>query len=105
MPDMNGPTYVILTQKPGPTWVKGVDYNEQPDFMKHVEYMEEVFATGKTVISGPFMEAIGGRTADGGMTVLQDVTIEEAEAIAKADPTDGGMIQTSITPWWIPFHH
>ncbi|GAA4265995.1 hypothetical protein [Frondihabitans peucedani] len=105
MPDMNGPTYVILTQEPGPTWVDGVDYNEQPDFMKHVAYMEEVFASGKTVLSGPFMKSIGGRTEDGGMTILQDVTIEEAEAIALADPTDGGMIQTTVKPWWIPFHN
>ena len=104
MPDMNGPTYVILTQTPGPTWVEGTDYNEQPDFWTHVQYMEEIFATGKMVLSGPFMETIGGSSADGGMTILKDVTVEEAEAIALADPTDGGMINTTVKPWWIPFH-
>jgi uncharacterized protein len=104
MPDMNGPTYVILTQSPGPTWVEGVDYNEQPDFSIHVSYMEEIFASGKTVLSGPFMQTIGGRTAAGGMTVLKDVTLEEAEAMASADPTSGGMINTTVKPWWIPFH-
>ncbi|MCS5717744.1 hypothetical protein N1027_06300 [Herbiconiux sp. CPCC 205763] len=101
---MNGPTYVILTQLPGPSWVEGTDYNDQPDFWTHVHYMEEIFATGNVVLSGPFMHAIGGRVADGGMTVLKNVTVEEAQAIASADPTDGGMINTSVQPWWIPFH-
>ncbi|MFF2996655.1 YciI family protein [Streptomyces sp. NPDC057950] len=105
MPDMNGPTYFILTQSPGPKWVEGVVYNEQPEFWTHVKYMEEIHATGNVVLSGPFMESPGGAMANGGMTIIKNVTLEEATAIAAEDPTvKSGMIYTDVKPWWIPFH-
>lgn len=106
MADMNGPTYFIVTQSPGPQWVEGVVYDEQPEFPVHVEYMEKVFATGHTVLSGPFMESAGGAMLSGGMTILQDVTFEQATTIATDDPTvKSGMLTVDVTPWWIPFHH
>src|SRR4051812_13794420 len=56
MPDQNGPTYFVVFQSPGPKWVAGVPYNEQPEFWDHVKYMEDCHAKGKIVLSGPFME-------------------------------------------------
>ncbi|MFE3270358.1 YciI family protein [Streptomyces sp. NPDC059215] len=105
MPDMDGPTYFIVTQSPGPKWVEGVVYNEQPEFGVHVAYMEEVFNTGNVVLSGPFMESPGGVMASGGMTILKNVTLDEANSIASEDPTvKSGMLNANVTPWWIPFH-
>ncbi|WP_436536373.1 YciI family protein [Actinoplanes sp. HUAS TT8] len=106
MADMNGPTYFIVTQRPGPTWVPGVVYNEQPEFGIHVDYMEQVFATGHMVLSGPFMETAGGAMDSGGMTILKNVTFDQATTIATDDPTvRSGMLTVDVKPWWIPFHN
>jgi hypothetical protein len=74
MVDENGPHYFVAFQTPGPRWVQGLKYNEQPDFMVHVGYMTELQDKGLTVLSGPFMEKPGGRNgvlADGGMTIFR----------------------------------
>ena len=60
MVDENGPHYFVAFQTPGPNWVKGIKYNEQPEFMSHVGYMIELQDKGLTVLSGPFMEKAGG---------------------------------------------
>lgn len=31
MIDHNGPHYYVVFQTPGPSWVEGTAYNEQPD--------------------------------------------------------------------------
>src|ERR1700742_4181465 len=74
MVDENGPHYFVAFQTPGPKWVQGLKYNEQPDFMNHVGYMTELQDKGLTVLSGPFMEKAGGLNgvlADGGMTIFR----------------------------------
>jgi hypothetical protein len=53
MVDTNGPHYFVAFQTPGPNWVKGLKYNEQPEFMAHVGYMTELQDRGITVLSGP----------------------------------------------------
>ena len=69
MVDQNGPTYFVVFQSPGPKWLAGTPYNEQPEFSNHVKYMEECHSKGKIVLSGPFMESVGVMAA-GGMTVI-----------------------------------
>ena len=60
MIDENGPHYFVAFQTPGPNWVQGVKYNEQPEFMVHVNYMIQLQEKGLTVLSGPFMKKAGG---------------------------------------------
>jgi uncharacterized protein YciI len=104
MIDQNGPTYFVVFQSPGPKWVAGTAYNEQPEFGHHVQYMEECHAKGKIVLSGPFMEGVGVM-ASSGMTVFKAADLEEATALGTEDPTvKSGMLKVEIRPWWIPFH-
>ena len=104
MLDKNGPTYFVVFHSPGPKWVAGKRYNEQPEFGDHVKYMEECHARGKIVLSGPFMEGVGVM-APGGMTVFRAADLEEATALGTEDPTvKSGMLKVEVKPWWIPFH-
>ena len=80
MVDENGPHYFVAFQTPGPKWIRGVKYNEQPEFMQHVAYMTEMQEKGLTVLSGPFMEKAGGLAgvlADGGMTIYKELLFKQ----------------------------
>jgi uncharacterized protein YciI len=108
MVDENGPHYFVAFQTPGPKWIQGVKYNEQPDFMQHVAYMTELHERGQTVLSGPFMEKAGGLSgvlADGGMTIFKADDLAEARKIATDDPTvQSGMLNVDVKMFWVPFH-
>lgn len=108
MIDENGPHYFVAIQTPGPNWVQGVRYNEQPEFMKHVGYMLDLQEKGLTVLSGPFMEKAGGLDgvlADGGMTIFKAADIDDAVRIGNDDPTvKSGMLNVVVKMMWVPFH-
>jgi uncharacterized protein YciI len=108
MIDENGPHYFVAFQTPGPKWVEGVKYNEQPDFPIHVGYMTEMQDKGLTVLSGPFMEKAGGLNgvlADGGMTIFKAADLEEAIKIATEDPSvKSGQLAVEVKMLWVPFH-
>jgi uncharacterized protein YciI len=108
MVDENGPHYFVSFQTPGPKWVHGVQYNEQPEFMKHVSYMNELHDKGLTVLSGPFMKKAGGLDGvleDGGMTIFKAASIDEATKISTDDPTvKSGMLNVEVKMMWVPFH-
>lgn len=108
MIDQDGPHYFVAFQTPGPNWVKGKKYNEQPAFFSHVDYMTELQEKGRTVLSGPFMEAAGGLNgilADGGMTIFRAADLVEATEIASDDPTvKSGMLDVEVKMLWVPFH-
>lgn len=108
MIDENGPHYFVAFQTPGPNWVQGVKYNEQPGFMDHVGYMIEMQEKGLTVLSGPFMEKAGGLNgvlADGGMTIFKATDLEEATKIGTDDPTvKSGLLKVEVKMMWVPFH-
>ena len=109
MIDEDGPHYFVAFQNPGPNWVKGVKYNEQPGFMDHVGYMTELHDKGVTVLSGPFMEKAGGLNgvlADGGMTIFKAKDMAEAIKIGRDDdPTvKSGLLSVEVRMMWVPFH-
>lgn len=108
MVDENGPHYFVAFQTPGPKWVEGVKYNEQPEFMAHVGYMTELQERGLTVLSGPFMEKPGGLNgvlADGGMTIFRAENMADALKIGTDDPTvRSGMLNVEVKMLWAPFH-
>ncbi|QDE39920.1 cytosolic protein [Luteibacter pinisoli] len=108
MVDENGPHYFVAFQTPGPKWVPGVKYNEQPEFMNHVGYMNEMQENGQTVLSGPFMKKAGGLNGEleeGGMTIFKAADMEEATRIATDDPTvKSGMLNVEVKMFWVPFH-
>lgn len=52
--------------------------------------MTDLQSRGLTVLSGPFMETVGGLNgvlADGGMTIFKAADLEEATKIATDDPS------------------
>ena len=108
MIDENGPHYFVAFHTPGPKWVRGVKYNEQPEFMAHVNYMLTLQEKGLTVLSGPFMEKAGGlqgELANGGMTIFKAADYEEAIRIGSDDPTvQSGMLNVEVKMMWVPFH-
>lgn len=53
MVDEKGPHYFVAFHSPGPKWVEGTPYNEQPDFGKHVDYISRLHDNGKIVLGGP----------------------------------------------------
>ncbi|NYI00389.1 uncharacterized protein YciI [Cupriavidus plantarum] len=108
MVDENGPHYFVAFQTPGPKWVPGVKYNEQPEFGVHVAYMIEMHDKGLTVMSGPFMKEAGGLSGvldDGGMTIFKAKDLAEATRIATDDPTvKSGFLNVEVKMMWVPFH-
>jgi uncharacterized protein len=108
MVDENGPHYFVAFQTPGPKWVQGLKYNEQPEFEVHVGYMSELQHRGLIVLSGPFMEKTGGLNgvlADGGMTIFRADSLDAAIKIGTADPTVvSGMLNVEVRMFWVPFH-
>ena len=108
MVDENGPHYFVVFHSPGPLWVKGVTYNEQPGFTDHVEYISKCHDQGKIVLSGPFMQAPGGlagKLADGGMAIFRASDLEEATKLGTDDPTvQSGLLNVEVKTWWVPFH-
>jgi uncharacterized protein len=108
MVDENGPHYFVAFHTPGPNWLQGVRYNEQPEFMTHVGYMTELQEKGLTVLSGPFMKEAGGLNGvleDGGMTIFRAASLEEAKRIGSDDPSvKSGMLNVEVKMFWAPFH-
>lgn len=108
MVDEKGPHYFVAFHSPGPKWVEGTVYNEQPEFLKHVEYISGLHEKGKIVLSGPFMDTPGGlagKLANGGMAILKAIDLEEATKLGTEDPTvKSGMLQVKMKTFWVPFH-
>jgi uncharacterized protein len=108
MVDEKGPHYFVAFHSPGPNWVAGTPYNEQPEFLKHVDYISGLHDKGKIVLSGPFMEEPGGlagKLANGGMAILKATDLKEATKLGTDDPTvQSGMLKVEMKTFWVPFH-
>jgi uncharacterized protein len=108
MVDEKGPHYFVAFHSPGPKWVEGTPYNEQPEFLQHVEYISGLHDKGKIVLSGPFMEEPGGlagKLANGGMAILKAADLKEATKLGTDDPTvQSGMLKVEMKTFWAPFH-
>lgn len=75
---------------------KGKDL--MPLLAEHLDYMIELERSGKLFASGP----LGLREMRNGMTVLRAETIEEARAIALADPfVKADLRGFTVEPWTI----
>ncbi len=82
----------------GPKWTpeKTAETNRiQEEHMAHIRSMGE---SGKLVIAGPFLD--GGQLR--GIFVFKVSTLEEAKAMAEADPAvKAGRLQVEIHPWMV----
>lgn len=87
--------YVVL-HKPGPKWKYGIDFREQPGVGEHIQHYLKFHEQGKLELGGPFLIPDQG----GMMVATKDVSQEELEAFAAADPAvQSGLLVYEIRPW------
>ncbi len=89
------PRYHVIVHAPGPAWRPGVPFREQPNVELHAAFMRSLEARGLMPIGGPFLDDDGG-----GMAVVATDTPEEAEALAREDPSvANGLLTFQVRPW------
>jgi uncharacterized protein len=90
--------YFVLTHAPGPAWDHAKGFRDQPGLEHHLGYMQGFFDQGKIVLGGPFLDNSGG------MMIFDLATLDEAQAIASADPTvKSGLLTVTVKPWLAAF--
>ena len=89
------PTYVLF-HEPGPDWMEGVAYPEQPGIEAHVGFARRLVDEGRLLFGGPFTDRDSG-----GMLVIRADSLEEAERLANEDPSIGGLLRVRVRPWRI----
>jgi len=93
--------YVVLN-KPGLKWQYGIEYREQPGVGEHVQHYLKFHEQGKLELGGPFLlPDVGGM-----MVAIKDVTQQELEAHAIANPAvQSGLLVYEICPWMTVMEH
>jgi len=92
----------VVLHMPGPNWKHGTDFREQPGVGEHVQHYLKFHGQGKLELGGPFLiPDVGGM-----MVATKDVTREELEAYAAADPAvQSGLLVYEIRPWMTVMEH
>jgi len=88
----------VVVHSPGPAWKQGAPMFEQPGVQDHIDHYRKMYAEGKLVLGGPFLD--GGA---GGM-MIPEAGLSEAEirAFAEADPAvKSGLLKAEVRPWMI----
>ena len=91
-------TFYLKLLYRGPTWTPG----ESPELDRlqeaHLAYNRRLAEMGKQVISGPCVD--GGDLR--GVSVLKVASLEEAAALAAADPSvQVGRLRVELHPWMV----
>ena len=91
--------HYVVFHYPGENWVEGVEFREQPNVMEHVVHYKKWLDEGKLLIGGPFLPPHTG----GMMVATSDVSQEDLEAYAAADPTVlSGLLTFEVKAWYVP---
>lgn len=90
--------YICLLRK-GPAWAT----EESPELeqlqKRHVAYNQHLRETGKTIASGPINDTSDIR----GFSIFRTATLEEAQALAEADPgVQSGRYIVELHRWLTP---
>jgi uncharacterized protein YciI len=89
--------YQVIAHLPGPKWVNGTPFREQPDVHLHMETMKTWLDAGRIVVGGPFLDERGGGTV---ITRFDD--LDAAIEAANADPAVlGGLLMADVRPWFL----
>jgi uncharacterized protein YciI len=90
-------THQIVEHKPGPQWLLGVPFREQPGVDAHFATMKSWLDAGRIVVGGPFLDDLGG-----GMIVTRFDSIDDATAAAASDAAVlAGLLTFSVRPWFM----
>ena len=88
------PTYFVLNHTPGAQWDHTKAFRDQPGIERHVGYMSAFADKRQLVMGGPFLDNSGG------MAIFDVAMIDDARAIAEADPTvKSGLLAVTVKPW------
>jgi uncharacterized protein YciI len=96
------PVRYVVFHKPGSKWRYGVDFREQDGVGEHVQHYLKLYEQGKLELGGPFLlQDVGGM-----MITTKDVSQEEIESFAAADPAiQSGLLMYEICPWLTAMEH
>ena len=96
------PVRYVVIHKPGPKWQYGIDYRQQDGVGEHVEHYLKFHQQGKLQLGGPFLlPDVGGM-----MVTTKEVSQEEIEAFAAADPAvKSGLLIFEVRPWMTAMEH
>ena len=89
-------TYVTGFLKKGPNWSAAATPEAAEIQKQHMEHIRKMADTGKLIVAGPFS---GGGDLRG-MLIFHGVTVEEAKAMAAADPAvKAGRLLIEVNAW------
>ena len=96
------PVRYVVFHTPGPIWKSGIDFREQEGVGEHVQHYLKLHEQGKLEFGGPFLlQDMGGM-----MVATKDVSQEELESFAAADPAvKAGLLNYEIRPWLTAMEH
>jgi uncharacterized protein YciI len=91
--DIRMKQFFAVIYSPGKNWIDGKSIFEQP-LDGHVAYVKSLNEDGTVLLAGPF------RDDDGGLTILQAESDEEARLIIDEDPdVRAGILRADVRPW------
>jgi adhesin HecA-like repeat protein len=91
------PVNFVVFHKPGPAWVAGVDFRQQPGVQAHVAHYAKLYEEGRLELGGPFLDNSGGM-----MVAAQGETLESITKFAEEDPAvRSGLLVFEVKPWMI----
>ncbi|NKC14427.1 MAG: hypothetical protein GKR94_20270 [Gammaproteobacteria bacterium] len=80
----------------------GADPNAVPAHLPaHLEYQRDLEAAGKLVLAGPLSDDAGGQMQGVGLIIYRAASLEEARAIAEADPMHASGARTFRLRRWL----
>jgi uncharacterized protein YciI len=96
------PVHYVVFHRPGPKWQYGVDFREQDGVGEHVRHYLKLREQGKLELGGPFLL----QDAGGMMVATKDVSQEQLEAFAAADPAiQAGLLIYEDRLWLTVMEH
>jgi uncharacterized protein YciI len=96
------PVRHVVLHRPGPKWKPGIDFREQEGVGDHVQHYLKLHMQAKLELGGPFLLPDMG----GMMVATTDVSREELEAFAAADPAvQSGLLVFEIRAWMTAMEH
>ena len=86
----------VMFHEPGPDWLPGVPYPQQPGLEAHVVFLRTLLEDGQLLMGGPFVD-----DAQGGMQIIQAKSLGDAIELAHQDPSVGRLLEVTVRPWLI----
>jgi uncharacterized protein YciI len=84
----------VMIYTPGPAWQPVNTVAELPFYREHVRYIKQVFATGRLLMGGAFLDN------QGALGILDVESEAQARDIAARDPfVQAGVVEAHLHPW------